>query len=112
MFCLLKIRAAQWKDVTTQAQPLGDRPVRRGPGWRPSLPKGSGKGWVSGQGCSARAESAGIRLRMSAPDGAVSPWGKDGLRSVARRGWILAWKMGAHLSRKGEMGEAHRMGRG
>lgn len=59
-----------------------------------------------------RAERMGTRLRRSAPDGAVGPWGRDGLRSVTRGGWTLAWKMGAHLSREGEMGEAHRMGRG
>lgn len=36
-----------------------------------------------------RVEPVGTRLRRSAPDGAVGPWGKDGLRSVTRGGWTL-----------------------
>ena len=83
MFCLLKIRAAQWKDVTTQAQALGDRPVRKGSGWRPSLPMGSGKGRVSGQGCSARTHLSGSSLwgpdsEGQPPMGRLVPGGKMG----------------------------------
>ena len=80
-----------------------------------AAPWGQAKARCQGRGAQPgpiRAERVGTRLRRSAPDGAVGPWGRDGLRSVTRGGWTLAWKMGAHLSREGEMGEAHRMGSG
>lgn len=82
--CLLKIRAAQWKDVITQAQAAGARASQGGQGWRPGLPMGSGKGQVSEQGsCESRARRL---MPKVSPQPGLSPWGRGGLRSIAKKG--------------------------
>lgn len=75
---LLKIRAAQWKDVITQVRAVGDRPAGGGPRLAPKPTRGVRQrpgvrtGTLS-QDPLVRAGHVGTRLGKSTPNWAVSP---------------------------------------
>lgn len=121
--CLLQIRAAQWKDVITQARVLGGQAsqgeLRLAPEFTHGVRQRPGvRTGALSQDPLVRAGRVGTRLGRSAPNWGLGPWGRGGLRSVTREGWTRAWNLGAHLSgrgprsREGGLGEAQGTGRG